>query len=103
MGKPAETTAQYGKKRSFVLPVLLFVLSLLYDVSPLDLIPDVPGVGWIDDFFLTVTAGLYLVQRWSEKTLRPLSLAARYLKWGVLVLGILVVLLLAAGLLHLFG
>ncbi len=30
-------------------PPVMIVLGLLYCISPIDLIPDIPVVGWIDD------------------------------------------------------
>ena len=30
-------------------------LSVAYLFSPVDIIPDIPIVGWVDDFFITTT------------------------------------------------
>ena len=38
--------------QSMVVPVSLFVLSILYLISPIDLVPDVPVIGHIDDGFI---------------------------------------------------
>lgn len=32
--------------------ILLILAALLYVVSPVDLVPDVPGVGWLDDLIV---------------------------------------------------
>ena len=40
--------------------LLLLLAGLGYVVSPLDLIPDVPGVGWIDDALVILTLGYVL-------------------------------------------
>ena len=41
----------------------LVVLSVLYVLSPIDLIPDViPVAGWLDDLIVLVVAGTYLVR-----------------------------------------
>lgn len=37
----------YTGMASWVIPVL--VLTIIYVISPIDIIPDVPFVGWIDD------------------------------------------------------
>ncbi|HSQ66091.1 MAG TPA: YkvA family protein [Polyangiaceae bacterium] len=40
---------------------VLLVLSVVYVLSPIDLIPDVlPVVGWIDDLIVSIVAATYL-------------------------------------------
>ena len=34
------------------------ILSIAYVLSPVDAIPDVPIIGWVDDFFVASVAGL---------------------------------------------
>jgi len=39
--------------------IIIFFLSILYIVSPIDLIPDfIPGIGWIDDIIVGVVGVL---------------------------------------------
>lgn len=40
---------------------LLLLFLVLYVVSPIDVIPDVPPVGWIDDVLVTLAGIIYLI------------------------------------------
>jgi DnaJ-domain-containing protein 1 len=42
---------------------LAIILIVLYAISPLDLIPDVPGVGWVDDLILIGVLIWFLMTR----------------------------------------
>lgn len=75
--------------------LVLAGLALLYDVSPVDIIPDIPVVGWVDDFFITATAGLNLIQQYTSESMQWLSTIAKTLKWLTIILGVIVVLLVA--------
>lgn len=44
--------------------------AVLYDISPVDVIPDIPVVGWVYDFFITVTAGLNLIQQYTSESMQ---------------------------------
>lgn len=70
-------------------------LAILYDVSPVDIIPDIPVVGWIDDFFITATASLNLIQKSCQDSAQWLSAIAKGLKWLTIVVGIIAILLVA--------
>src|SRR5689334_13790751 len=53
----------FRDRRVSVLPKALLVLTLVYVVSPLDLIPDfIPGIGEVDDL-VVVLSGLWLFVR----------------------------------------
>lgn len=75
--------------------LVLAGLAVLYDISPVDIIPDIPVVGWVDDFFITATAGLNLIQQYTSESMQWLSTIAKTLKWMTIVLGAIVVLLVA--------
>lgn len=45
---------------------LLAVFAVLYVVCPVDLIPDVPFVGWLDDIGVVALVGAWLTRRISE-------------------------------------
>ena len=62
-------------------------MAAAYDISPVDIIPDIPIVGWIDDFLLTITAILNCIQQFTRETSHGLSVIARTLKWIVILLG----------------
>ena len=61
----------------------------------MDVIPDISVVGWVDDFFITATAGLNLIQQYTSESMQWLSTIAKTLKWLTIILGVIVVLLVA--------
>lgn len=71
------------------------ILSVVYAISPFDIIPDIPVIGWIDDFFVLTAAGLNLLEKTTGQTQHSLRSALKALKWTVVILGIIAVLLLA--------
>jgi uncharacterized membrane protein YkvA (DUF1232 family) len=73
---------------------ILAVLSIVYTLSPIDIIPDIPVIGWIDDFFVLATASLNLLEHTTGQTSYTLRQLLKRLKWIVAILGIIVVLLL---------
>ena len=75
--------------------LVLAGLAVLYDISPVDVIPDIPVVGWVDDFFITATAGLNLIQQYTSESMQWLSTIVKTLKWLTIILGVIVVLLVA--------
>jgi len=81
--------------RSLAFPVFLVILAIIYDISPIDIIPDIPVVGYVDDFFITAAAVLNLLEKWSEETSQALSHSLRWFKWAVVFVGIGVVSLIA--------
>ena len=84
----SENSGNTGKQ---VAAWIFMGLSLLYDISPVDLIPDIPVVGWIDDFFITATATLNVIQQTCTDSMIWLGKIAKTLKWILIVLGVLVV------------
>lgn len=45
-----------------MIKVIVVLLAALYTVWPLDVIPDVPVVGWIDDGVIDAIALLYCIK-----------------------------------------
>jgi hypothetical protein len=78
-------------QRSMVLPVILLILAVVYDLSPVDVIPDIPVVGYVDDFFITVIAFFNFLQKWLEGSSLLISSMFKWMKWGVVFLGIMAV------------
>ena len=74
---------------------VLMVLCLLYGVSPVDIIPDIPVVDQIDDLIILATGGLNLAQSYMERTESSLASVVKVVKWIVIALGAIVILLLA--------
>lgn len=80
---------------STVGPWLIFGLCLLYGISPVDIIPDVPIVGQIDDLIILASGTLNLAQRYMERADSSLTTIVKVTKWIVIALGAIVILLLA--------
>ena len=78
-------------ERSLVIPVVLLVLAILYDLSPIDIIPDIPVIGYVDDLIITAIATLNLMQKWFEDTSGILAAALGFMKWLVVLIGIIAV------------
>ena len=86
------------KPQNTGLALILFILAILYDLSPVDLLPDVmPGVGWVDDLFITLSATLNLIEKSVGNISTTLSMLVRYVKWGVILLGVIAVTLVGFG------
>ncbi|OYQ38100.1 hypothetical protein CHU92_06625 [Flavobacterium cyanobacteriorum] len=90
--KTPREPAQEKKEKTRAL--IISVLSALYAISPVDIIPDVPIVGWIDDFFVVTAALLNLLEHFTGTTQLTLRSVLKALKWAVVILGIIVILLL---------
>lgn len=73
---------------------ILAIISVFYAVSPLDIIPDIPVIGWIDDFFVVTAAGLNLLEKVTGETNHSLRQLLKVLKWIVIAAGVVVILLL---------
>ena len=83
---------KYQGKSTFV-SWIFAGLGILYTLSPIDLIPDVPVIGWVDDFFVIATTLLNLCENELGKVSETLGAILRIFKWIFLVLGIIAVLL----------
>ena len=68
-------------------------LGLVYAVSPIDIIPDVPVIGWVDDFFVIAVTVLNLLEKETGKVNETFGAILKVLKWITLGLGIIAVLL----------
>lgn len=73
------------------LSILTAFLAFAYTISPIDLSPDfIPVLGWIDDAGLLLAAALNLFQTWSANQDAMLVKIAKYLKWIILALFLLI-------------
>ncbi|MDR3113723.1 MAG: DUF1232 domain-containing protein [Endomicrobium sp.] len=52
------------KKKSPKLAWALLVLAVIYTISPIDIVPDAPVIGWIDDAVVDLLAVLNLVRKY---------------------------------------
>lgn len=70
------------------------ILSALYAVLPLDIIPDTfPFAGWIDDIIVLAMGVLHFFQRSSEHNNSNLAAILKMLKWILIALVSIAVLL----------
>ena len=78
------------------LSVIIAMMALAYDISPLDLSPDtIPVLGWLDDAGITVMAALNAYQQFAKDQNAISVRLAKYVKWmmvAVLVIAAAVIL-----------
>jgi len=86
-------STEVQKKDDHVSEWGLAVLSAAYLFSPIDLIPDIPIVGWVDDFFVATVGGLNLLQGYAADSSRNLAAILKMIKWAVIILGVICILL----------
>ena len=72
--------------------LLLLAVSVIYDLVPSDLIPDIPFIGWIDDTLVTSSALINCVQQFSDSENKTAQKLMKWLKWTCLLLAVLIVL-----------
>lgn len=64
------------------LSVLIAMLAIVYDLSPIDFVPDaVPLFGWLDDVGFTLMAALNAYQHFSKDQSALVVRLAKYVKW----------------------
>ena len=69
------------------LSVLIAMAALVYDLSPIDAVPDaLPVFGWLDDFGFTAMAALNLYQQFAKDQGALAVRLAKYLKWMLIAL-----------------
>ncbi len=78
-------------ERSMVVPISLFALAILYVLSPIDIVPDIPVIGYVDDLIITTIATLNLLQKWIKNSSRILAGLLGLMKWLVIFIGIIAV------------
>lgn len=69
------------------------ILSIAYVLSPVDAIPDVPVIGWVDDFFVASVGSLNLVQAYASDTNPRAAQVLKLIKWILIILGVISILL----------
>lgn len=80
-------------------PWIPLILSLIYTISPIDLVPDfIPIIGWFEDALFLLVGTLNGIQNGILNANNSLRTLVKFLKWGLLIIGgiaILIVVLLA--------
>ena len=77
--------------RKQITSLLLLGASIIYDVIPADLIPDIPLVGWLDDMLVTSSAALNCLQQFGVNANGKVDRLLKWLKWICILLAILVI------------
>ena len=60
----SQTTNDMNRKQ--ITSIILLIGAIVYDFLPTDLVPDIPVIGWIDDFFVTSSALFNCIQQFSD-------------------------------------
>ena len=71
---------------------IFFIVAVIYGVSPIDLIPDMPVVGWIDDFTIGAAALTNLIQQQFFQTNNSLNKLFKIAKWILISVAVLIIL-----------
>jgi hypothetical protein len=80
-----------------VLAWVWLVAAVAYDVLPADFIPDIPFIGWIDDFFFSAAAIANLIEQLGGSKAKKVAHVVRWvevfgwLKWVLLAAFIIMV------------
>jgi len=83
------------QKHKQIISVVLLGAAVAYDFLPTDFVPDIPVVGWMDDFLLTSTAALNCLQQFTTEENQLMQKVLKWLKWTCLLLAILIILVFA--------
>lgn len=92
--QPVQPQSPVEEKKEKTKALIITVLGAIYAISPLDIIPDIPVIGWIDDFFVLSAAILNLLEHTTGRTHYTLRKGLKAAKWIMIILGIIVILLL---------
>ncbi|MCQ2330348.1 MAG: DUF1232 domain-containing protein [Paludibacteraceae bacterium] len=69
------------------------IITLIYLVSPLDIVPDVvPFAGQLDDIFIAITGFSNLAQKYLADYSSTLAHILGFVKWICIIVGVLVIL-----------
>jgi len=69
------------------LSIIIAMLAVVYDMSPVDAVPDVvPLFGWLDDVGFTLMAALNIYQQFTKDQSAFTVRLAKYVKWMMVAL-----------------
>jgi len=71
---------------------ILLIAAVIYGMSPIDLIPDMPFVGWIDDVTICAAAFTNFIQQQFFQTNATLNKLFKLTKWILISIAILITL-----------
>ncbi|MCI4625203.1 MAG: DUF1232 domain-containing protein [Candidatus Magnetoovum sp. WYHC-5] len=75
------------KRRPIIVPFLVLIVALIYDLMPFDFIPDVPVVGWVDDLLITVAAIINFIEKTLLHNQDDVKSAVWKIKWVLIAFG----------------
>ncbi len=79
-----------GKK---VLAWIIMAMAVAYGLSPIDIVPDIPIVGWIDDFMIGTASLTNLIQQQFFQTNNTLNKLFNMVKWMLVGFAIIILLI----------
>ena len=82
---------EIGSKK--VLALIIMTIAVAYGLSPIDIVPDIPIVGWIDDFMIGTAALTNLIQQQFFQTNIILNKLLSTIKW--MLIGLVAIILIA--------
>ena len=77
------------KKKKHIIEWIQLLVSLVYVFNPIDIIPDMPAIGWVDDFFVVAFGMINLVQGYTNETNKKVAKIIKILKWIIAIFGII--------------
>ena len=81
--------------RRKIAPFVIFGLAVIYVFSPVDIIPDIPVIGWVDDAFILSAATLHMLEKGFGIRGQIFISILKLMKWIVIILGTIAITLFA--------
>ena len=79
--------------RKQITSLILLAASIIYDVIPADVIPDIPFIGWLDDMLITSSAAINCLQQFGINANGKVERLLKWLKWTCILLAVIIVLI----------
>lgn len=84
------TVAENNKKKFW--SYIFLIAAMIYGAIPTDILPDVPVIGWIDDFVIGTAALTNFVQQQFFQTNEAVNKLLKTVKFVLIALAILIIL-----------
>lgn len=82
-----------GNRNKKVWAWIFLVIATIYGFSPIDLVPDAPVIGWIDDFTILSAAITNFIQQQFFQTNNVLNKILKIVKYILISLAVLITLI----------
>ncbi len=76
-----------GENKRLVVPYAMLGIAVLYALSPIDLIPDIPVVGWVDDVTFLIVTSMNVVEKSISDSASWIRKFAHRVKWTIIIIG----------------